>query len=170
MPDFPIGRFRGVGSQKSKGKIKILVLHQMEENPLRHMEMLILFCQVHLHGSAVEGNLSAVNLQQPAEDGINPFRVYVLCPDGKGHRFQQRFHVLGRNLQLHFFSGQLQLRQAGQALQKSVRQQTQESFCGGQMLSFFLESHLVKGVVFVRFEAAPPALLIALESVQSFVP
>ena len=152
----------GIGGQEGKGVFVPPVLHQVEENPLGHMEMLALLRQVHLHRPLIAPYLLPENLQQPAEDRGNPLPVHMLRPDGEGHRPQERLHILFQSLHLHLFPGQFQLRQPGQASQEGVGYQVQEASGGRRIFAPLLESHLVQGIVSVRLEPAPPCIPAAL--------
>ena len=74
-----------IGRKKGEGKaIFILpVFHQMEENPLRHPQLLAFFRQIELHGSGIFPDLPGIDLAKAVENTPDPLRIDVLRPDSE---------------------------------------------------------------------------------------
>ena len=84
MTYFSVIAFCRISREKSKRIVGIvLILHQMEENALRHMQILIFFCQIQFYCAAVACNLSAENPGQPLKYISNPSFCYIFCSDSK---------------------------------------------------------------------------------------
>ena len=127
VADLPGLRFRGIGSQKSKGGFHIFAFHQMEENALRHMELLGLLSKIQGNGAGIGRYLMPENIPEPAILPLQPWLCHTFRAQDEGNRAEQtRQTVLaGRNFGL--LPAELQPRHHGKIRREALRHPAEEA-------------------------------------------